>query len=142
MYRNDLDASFARVEALQAELKRAQSQGSTDQQRIAMLTSQLQAMQLQMQRLGQYQAQQMPSYLYPPRSSTILTLGILSLAICSIMGPIAWAMGNEELRRIDMGQTDAGQRGSVVAGRVCGIIASSLLMLGGLMFFLALLASS
>jgi len=68
------------------------------------------------------------SYVLPSRSSTILTLGILSLVICGIMGPIAWAMGTEELRRIDSGQTDPAQRGSVSAGRICGIIATAMMI--------------
>ncbi len=68
------------------------------------------------------------SYSLPPRSGTILTLGILSLVVCSIMGPIAWSMGTEELRRIDCGETDPTQRGTVVAGRICGIIATCLMI--------------
>ena len=43
------------------------------------------------------------------------------------MGPIAWAMGTEELRRIDSGTTDPTQRGTVVAGRICGMIATILM---------------
>ncbi|HEU0034361.1 MAG TPA: zinc-ribbon domain-containing protein [Kofleriaceae bacterium] len=66
-------------------------------------------------------------YSLPSRSSTILTLGILALVVCGIMGPIAWAMGSEELRRIDEGLTDPTQRGTVVAGRVCGIVATVLM---------------
>lgn len=66
-------------------------------------------------------------YSMPSRSSTILTLGILGLVVCGIMGPIAWAMGSEELRRIDEGLTDPTQRGTVVAGKVCGIIATILM---------------
>jgi hypothetical protein len=67
-------------------------------------------------------------YILPSRASTILTLGILSLVVCGILGPIAWAMGTEELRRIDAGETDPTQRGSVTAGRVCGIIASAFMI--------------
>ncbi|MBS1121631.1 MAG: hypothetical protein H6Q90_3859 [Deltaproteobacteria bacterium] len=73
------------------------------------------------------------SYSLPSRSGTILTLGILSLVVCGIMGPIAWAMGNEELRRIDSGTTEPGQRGSVVAGRICGIIATCLMIFSALL---------
>jgi hypothetical protein len=76
----------------------------------------------------QYGYQYGNSYSLPPRSGTILALGILSLVVCSIMGPIAWAMGNEELRRIDSGATEPSQRGSVVAGRICGIIATCLMI--------------
>lgn len=73
------------------------------------------------------------SYSLPPRGTTILTLGILSLVICGILGPIAWAMGTEELRRIDAGETEPSQRGSVTAGRVCGIIATVFLIISVVM---------
>ena len=84
-------------------------------------------------------------YTTPSRSGTILTLGILSLVVCGIMGPIAWAMGTEELRRIDCGETDPSTRGTVSAGRICGIIASVLLIVSVLMmilFFVAIAGSS
>ncbi|MEO8706486.1 MAG: hypothetical protein ABI867_41055 [Kofleriaceae bacterium] len=74
------------------------------------------------------------NYVLPSRSSTILTLGILSLVVCGIMGPIAWSMGSEELRRIDAGETDPTQRGTVVAGRICGIIATSFMILSLVIF--------
>ena len=53
----------------------------------------------------------------------------------------AWAMGNEEMRRMDAGQTPEDQRGSVSAGRICGIIASCFLMFGGLIFLMLLAAA-
>lgn len=81
-------------------------------------------------------------YLMPSRASTILTLGILSLVICGIMGPIAWSMGTEELRRIDAGETDPTQRGTVTAGRICGIIATAFMILGLVMFLFMMLAVS
>jgi hypothetical protein len=73
-------------------------------------------------------------FLLPSRAGTILTLGILSLVVCGILGPIAWTMGNEELRRMDAGETDPSQRGSVTAGRVCGIIASALMIFSVVIF--------
>jgi len=143
MYRDDLAATHARVEQLQRELATASRQGVSDQQRIAALTAQLAATQQALARMGgmvrQQQFQQ--QYIYPSRSTTVLTLGILSLVVCSVMGPIAWAMGNEELRRMDAGQTPADQRGSVTAGRVCGIIASCFLMFSGLIILMLLAAA-
>ncbi|HUS33455.1 MAG TPA: hypothetical protein VMZ53_33365 [Kofleriaceae bacterium] len=76
------------------------------------------------------------SYIYPSRGSTILVLGILSLVVCSILGPIAWSMGNEEQRRIAAGQ--APPDGNVSAGRICGMISSILLILGGCFILFAL----
>lgn len=131
MYRDDLAATHARLEEIQRELSSAQSQGVQDQQRIAMLTQQLNATQAALQAMGgQMQAmQQYGMYSLPERGTTVLVLGILSLVVCSIMGPIAWSMGNEEIRRIDSGMTSPSMRGYAQAGRVCGIISSSLLIL-------------
>ncbi len=141
MYRDDLAATYARLEQLQRELSHASRQGVTDQQRIAALTAQLNATQQALARMGGEMAYRQQNYIYPSRSSTVLTLGILSLVVCSVMGPIAWAMGNEEIRRMDAGQTPQEQRGSVTAGRVCGIIASCFLMFGGLIFLMLLAAA-
>ncbi|MEJ7601202.1 MAG: hypothetical protein WKG01_25080 [Kofleriaceae bacterium] len=66
-------------------------------------------------------------YSYATRGTTILVLGILSLVVCGIMGPIAWAMGNSDLREIDRGNAPPDERGSIVAGRICGMIATILL---------------
>jgi hypothetical protein len=141
MYRDDLVATHARVEQLQRELSSASSQQIQDRQRIAQLTAQLAALQQALNRMGgamqHYQQQQ---YVFPSRAGTVLTLGILSLVVCTVMGPIAWAMGNEELRRMDSGQTPDDQRGSVTAGRVCGIIGSVFLMFTAF-FVLMLLAT-
>jgi hypothetical protein len=138
VYRDDLAATHARVEQLQRELASASSQGVQDKQRIAGLTAQLSQLQQALSRMQQAHPGQpgfatpgYQNYMLPSRSSTILTLGILSLVVCSVMGPIAWSMGNEELRRIDAGQASPMGRGSVTAGRICGIIATSLLVIGG-----------
>lgn len=138
MYRDDLAATHARVEQLQRELSQASREGMTDKQRIAALSAQLAATQQALARMGGVMHQRQQNYIYPSRSSTILTLGILSLVVCSVMGPIAWAMGNEEMRRMDAGHTPEDQRGSVSAGRVCGIIASCFLIFGGLIFLMML----
>ncbi len=134
MYRDDLAATHARLETLQRDLDTANSEQIKDKQRIAQLSAQLASTQEALQRMGGMMPQQQyPRWIFPSRAGTVLTLGILSLVVCSAIGPIAWAMGNEEMRRMDMGQTPADQRGTVVAGRVCGIIGSCLLMFAGLM---------
>ena len=77
-------------------------------------------------------------YGYPPpgygvehrQGTAVLVLGILSLVVCSVIGPIAWSLGNRTLREIDA--APAGyfrNRAHVVAGRICGIIATILLVL-------------
>lgn len=141
MYRDDLAATHARLESLQRELHGASSQQVQDRHRIAQLTAQLNATQQALARMGgmvQQQQYQQRQFVFPSRSSTILTLGILSLVVCSVMGPIAWAMGNEEMRRMDSGQTPDDQRSTATAGRVCGIVGSCFLMFGGLIFLFML----
>jgi hypothetical protein len=63
-----------------------------------------------------------------PRGTIILVLGILSLLICSfVLGPIAWVLGTQAKREIDSDPTTTySNRGSVNAGRICGMIATLL----------------
>ncbi len=78
----------------------------------------------------------MPAGYEPPRSSnstTILVLGILSLCVCAVMGPIAWWMGKSELQQIDAGLVSSQDRGAVNAGYICGIIGSVLMLISVLM---------
>ena len=142
MYRNDLDATYARAEQLQRELDQAQSQSVQDKQRIAALTAQLEAMRQALARMPQApQAMPYHGFPYPSRGSTVLVLGILSLVLCALLGPIAWSMGSEELRRIDLGQAPPAGRQGAIAGRICGIVASALLMFIGGLFVIGMLVA-
>ena len=141
MYRDDYAAAQARLDTVQRELSAAQNQVTQDQQQIAALSAQLNAAREQLARMGS----PMPAYgqfQFPSRAGSVLTLGILSLALCAIMGPIAWSMGNEELRRIDCGLTPPQGRGTAQAGRICGIIGTSFLLLAGVMFLFGFLAAA
>lgn len=76
---------------------------------------------------------------YPESSQAVLVfvLGILGLLMCQILAPIAWAIGNGELRGIAEGRRPPQDRGLASAGRVLGIIGTVLLGLGllfGLLF--------
>jgi hypothetical protein len=63
----------------------------------------------------------------PHRGSTILTLGILSLVICGpIMGPIAWVMGNTDLKEMAAGRMDRSGEGMTKAGQIIGMVATIL----------------
>ncbi|MFX0574077.1 DUF4190 domain-containing protein [Nocardia nepalensis] len=78
-----------------------------------------------------------PSYGYPaygpppdhPQATTVMILGILSLLLCQIIGPVAWVMGKKALNEIDASGGAIGGRSSVMAGYICGMIASILLIL-------------
>jgi hypothetical protein len=69
---------------------------------------------------------------YPEQSkaTTVLVLGILGIVICSLLAPIAWYMGNEEVSAIDAGRRDPSNRGTANAGRILGIIGTVLIGVG------------
>jgi predicted Zn finger-like uncharacterized protein len=70
--------------------------------------------------------------LKPHRGDTIQLLGILSFFIAGpILGPIAWIMGNTDLREMDAGRMDPSGRSATSTGRMCGMI-STILYIGGL----------
>jgi hypothetical protein len=70
----------------------------------------------------------------------VLVLGILSLAVCGVLGPFAWKMGNDALRQMDAEPaTIWSNRGNVTAGRICGIIATAFLAIGAALFVLWIL---
>lgn len=76
-----------------------------------------------------------------PNGTTVLVLGILSLVACGLLGPVAWVMGNKALREMNAepGVTFS-NRGSVTAGRVCGIVGTAFVAIGMFVFALILLA--
>ncbi|MGH9210514.1 MAG: DUF4190 domain-containing protein [Acidimicrobiales bacterium] len=76
-----------------------------------------------------------------PQGTTILVLGILSLVVCSLLGPVAWVMGNNAMAEIDRAPGAYTNRGSVQAGRICGIIAT-VLMIVGVVFVIILIAAA
>lgn len=70
------------------------------------------------------------SHQQPHRGAIILTLGILSLVICAILGIIAWVMANNDLRLMNAGQMDPSGRGITQAGKICGMIGTILMCIG------------
>ena len=78
-----------------------------------------------------------------PAGTTVLVLGILSLVICGLLGPIAWVKGNKAKREMDSQPgVQWSNRGSITAGRICGMIASILLIVGVVVFVLLVATSS
>ncbi len=65
----------------------------------------------------------------PHRGTLILVLGILGLVICGPLGIAAWVMGNGDLKQMDAGTLDPSGRGITNAGRICGMIATILMIL-------------
>jgi hypothetical protein len=62
------------------------------------------------------------------RGVLILVLGILSLVTgCApVLGPIAWILGNNDLKEIRAGTMDPSGEGMTNAGKICGMIATIL----------------
>ena len=71
-------------------------------------------------------------YTRPHRGATILTLGIVGLVCCQIMGPFAWIMGNNDLAEMRNGQMDPSGRGITQAGMIMGMIGTGILVLNTL----------
>ena len=65
----------------------------------------------------------------PHRGVLILVFGILGFVLCPFFGPAAWVMGNNDLQEMASGQMDATGRDLTKVGRICGIIATALLIL-------------
>lgn len=83
-----------------------------------------------------------------PQGTTVLVLGILSLVLglsCGVgflIGPFAWVMGNNAIADIDANPSAYTNRGTVQAGRVCGIVASAILILGVLLILVAVIVTA
>ena len=65
-----------------------------------------------------------------PQAITVLVLGILGLVVCGILGPFAWVMGNGAVREIDASRGALGGRTEANVGRILGIVATALLIVG------------
>ena len=77
---------------------------------------------------------------YPEQGQavTALVLGILSIIVCQLLGPVAWKLGSDELRAIAEGRRSPDGMSMAQAGRITGIIGTCFLALGVafLLFFL------
>ncbi len=75
--------------------------------------------------------------LQPVNGGLILTLGILGLLVCNLLGPVAAVMGGNAVAAIDRGQANQNERGSANAGRILGIISTVFLALSVLLLVIA-----
>jgi hypothetical protein len=66
----------------------------------------------------------------PHRGTLILVFGILGLVLCLPFGIAAWIMGNGDLKQIDAGTMDPSGRSLTNAGKLIGMIATSLAVIG------------
>ena len=65
----------------------------------------------------------------PHRGLMILVFGILGLVFCQLFGIAAWVMGNTDLNEMNAGYMDPSGRDLTNAGRICGMIATALLII-------------
>lgn len=88
-------------------------------------------------------------YSYPPpappvAATAILVFGILGIVLAlscgigGIFGIVAWVMGNGALDTLNRVGDPLGQRGTVTAGRICGIVGTGLMALVVLVFAAAM----
>jgi hypothetical protein len=73
------------------------------------------------------------------RGTLILVLGILGLVVCGPLGIAAWVMGSGDLKEMDAGTMDPSGRGATQAGKICGIIATILMIVAFVIVILAML---
>jgi predicted Zn finger-like uncharacterized protein len=83
-------------------------------------------------------------YAQAHRGPMIMILGILALvpihgmALTLILGPIAWILGNNDLKEMKAGRMDPEGESQTNTGRICGMIATILGLVGLLIFFLVM----
>ncbi len=86
-----------------------------------------------------------PPQLPPVNATLILVFGILGIVLAvgcgigGVFGIVAWIMGNGALQTLDTIGDPLNQRGSVQAGRICGIVGTGLMALV-IVGFIALMA--
>jgi hypothetical protein len=78
--------------------------------------------------------------LRPHHGAAVLVFGILSLVFVVplgvILGPVAWFGGGVDLREMDAGRMDPSGRGLTLAGKVCGMIGTLVLVVPALVALL------
>ncbi|MBC8868000.1 MAG: DUF4190 domain-containing protein [Planctomycetes bacterium] len=64
----------------------------------------------------------------PHRGVLILVFGILGLTVCGIFGPVAWIMGNADMKEIRAGRMDPSGEQMTNIGRILGMVGSILIL--------------
>lgn len=76
------------------------------------------------------------------RGGLVLALGIIGVLFCNLLGPFAWAMGQNDLRAMRQNQMDPGGMGMTQAGMILGIIATCFFAFGCIIGMIMVLAAS
>jgi hypothetical protein len=64
----------------------------------------------------------------PHRGVLILVFGILGLTVCGIFAPVAWIMGNGDMKEIRAGTMDPSGEQLTNIGRILGMIGTILIL--------------
>lgn len=75
----------------------------------------------------------------PHRGVVILVFGILGLVACQFFGIAAWVMANTDLEEMAWGRMDPSGKDLTNAGRICGMIATGLLIFQVLVFLVVII---
>ncbi|WP_220793378.1 DUF4190 domain-containing protein [Nocardioides stalactiti] len=73
-----------------------------------------------------------------PKATTVLILGILGMAVCQILAPVAWVMGSRVKKEIEASGGRYAGSSQVTVGWILGIVGTVLMILGLLFFILYL----
>lgn len=79
----------------------------------------------------------MPGHQKPEGATTVFVLGLLGLIFCALLGVVAWVQGNDYLKRCQSMGVEPD--GLAVAGRIMGMIATVLMILGLIGFVFAMM---
>lgn len=66
---------------------------------------------------------------------TSLVLGILSLFCCPLLAPVAWYLGNQEIKAVQEGRSAPSSEGIAKAGMILGIIGTIWMVLVAIWVF-------
>lgn len=87
---------------------------------------------------NQYQQQGRP--MEPHRGTMILIFGIVGLLLCGIFAILAWAFGNQDLKKMREGIMDPSGESNTNTGRILGIIGVCL-WIAGILFYAIFLSA-
>ncbi len=71
-----------------------------------------------------------PQRLQPHRAVMILVFGIIGLVVCFPFGIAAWIMGKNDLHEMAQGRMDSTGEGMTNAGKIVGMVATALAIIG------------
>ena len=63
------------------------------------------------------------------KATMILVFGILGIVCCGLLAPVAWYMGQNDVRMIEAGQLPASTLWTAKAGMICGMVGTGILAL-------------